>query len=510
MKLSRTKNTIRNTIWGVVYRLTTIIGPFAVKTLIVRRLGLEYSGLSSLFTSILTVLNLTNMGFSSSIVFTMYKAIVDDDIESQCAMLNFYRLVYKIVGLVILGLGLIIMPFLPLFVKGDCPPDVNLYILFAIYLAETAMDYLMFAYVTAIFTAYQRNDVTLRISTVRYVVQYFLQALVLIFVPNYYVYILILPLMVLPNNIANYIAARKMYPNIECRGQIDTKTKRDIYKRVGTLFGHKVGSTVLVSIDSIIISAFLGLTTMGIYGNYYYILTAVNALVEIITNGALSGIGNKLFTDTKEDNYALFNTLSYGWMFLIGLAASCMLCLYQPFIAGIWYDSSYLLDIKIVILIVIYFYSWMFRIMQLTYRDAAGLWTEDWLKPYVAMFINIIGSILMVKATGSVAGVLIPTIFVFFFIYYPWEAWVIFKKLFTKGLNKYFITSAFYTLLTLVSCIVSLIVCTKVLPENTAVSFVFRLPIIVIIHCIIWGITSYNTPECTRLQSIVMRVIKKK
>ena len=170
-KLSRAKNTMRNTLWGAIYRVATLIGPFAIKTIIIKELGQEYNGLSTLFTSVLTVLNLANLGFNSSLVFTMYKAIAEDDKPALCAMLKFYRKVYRIVGLVILGMGLAVMPFLPWLVKNECPPDVNLYVLFAIYLSESVLDYLMFAYNNATFTAFQRNDVTLKISTVRYVVK---------------------------------------------------------------------------------------------------------------------------------------------------------------------------------------------------------------------------------------------------------------------------------------------------------------------------------------------------
>lgn len=73
-----------------------------------------------------------------------------------------------------------------------------------------------------------------------------------------------------------------------------------------------------MSIDSIIISSFLGLTALSLYSNYYYILTAVNGLVEIVTNGRLSGIGNKLLTDSREDNYRFFKTMTYGWVALVG------------------------------------------------------------------------------------------------------------------------------------------------------------------------------------------------
>ena len=510
MKLARTKNTMRNTVWGAVYRVVTLLGPFAIKTIIIKKLGLEYSGLNSLFTSILTVLNLANLGFSSSLVYTMYKAIVEDDQDALCAMMNFYRRVYRIVGLAILGLGICLMPFLSHLVNGECPSDVNLHILFAIYLLETSLDYLMFGYNTAIFTAYQRTDVTLKISTVRYIVQFILQAAALLIFANYYAYIIILPLVVIPNNIANLIAARKMYPNIKCRGRLDNGTRSDIYKRVWTLFGHKVGSTVLVSLDSIIISSFLGLTTMSLYSNYYYILTAVNGVVEIITNGSLSGIGNKLITDTREENYRLFKIMTFGWVALIGGAAACMLCFYQPFIAAIWLGEEYLLDIRLVMLIVVYFFSWMFRIMQLTYRDAAGLWTKDWLKPYVGMTLNLVGSIVMVKYTGSIAGVLVPTIFVMFFVYFPWEAWVLFKYQFQRSWGEYLGKVGLYILLAAVGCALCYGVSRVLAPNNSIASLVVRCCIVAVIYPAIWLLCTHKTEEFRGILKLLHRTLRKK
>lgn len=495
MKLERTKNTLRNTLWGLIYRIVTLIGPFIVKTILVYQLGVQYSGLSSLFTSILTVLNLTNLGFNSAIVFTMYKAIVDDDLAEQCAMVNLYKKAYRIVGIVILLLGAMVMPFLPHLVKGSVPHGINLYVLFAIYLSETVFGYFIFAYNEAIFTAYQRNDITLKISTVRYGVQYVLQCLALILFHNYYIYIIIAVLMVIPNNVVNHIVCKKLYPQIKCEGHVDKEVKKDISTRVITLFGHRLGNTMLVSVDSIIISSFLGLTIMGIYANYYYILTAVNAIVEILTNGALSGIGNKLFTDTREDNYRLFKVMTYGWLFIVGLAGCCMLALYQPFIGGIWYNAHFLLPNWIVVLIVIYFYSWMFRIMQLTFRDASGLWTKDWLKPYIAMIINTVGSIWMVKATGSIAGALVPTIFVFWLIYFPWEGYVLSKYLFKNNLLKYMSGVIGYTLVSVLGTSMAYWLCMLVTPANSLVSFLIRFPIAVIVYVAIWILFTHRRPE---------------
>jgi len=509
MKLARTQNTIRNTIWGAVYRMVTLVGPFIIRTILTHKMGIEYGGLSGLFTSILTMLNLANLGFSSALVFTMYKAVVDDDTDALCAMMNFYRKVYRIIGFVILGIGICIMPFLKYFVKDGYPDDINIYALFALYLFETSLGYLMFAYTTAIFSAYQRTDVSLKIDTVRYLFQYALQALVLILFKNYYLYVIVLPVMIIPNNIANYVISRKMYPKIKCKGSLSHEAKKGIYTRVWTLFGHKVGNTVLTQFSNLMISATLGLFPASLYSNYFLILTAVNGLTEIITNGSLSGIGNKLITDSNEENYSLFKTLTYGWITLIGAAACCMLCFYQPFMT-IWQGEENLVSDKVMIVITAFFFTWMFRIMQLTYRDAAGLWTKDWLKPYVGAAVNIIGGIILVKLTNSIAGILIPTILVFLFIYFPWEAWALFRFQFKRSLKEYFIKIFCLVALCVVTCAAAYALCMLITPENNIVSLMIRVIIVGVTYPLLWLLFTFKTFEFKNLISFIKRHFLKK
>ena len=314
--------------------------------------------------------------------------------------------------------------------------------------------------------------------------------------------------MIIPNNIANYVISRKMYPNIKAKGLIDKETKKGIYQRVWTLFGHKVGSTVLTNASNVMISAFLGLTQMSLYNNYYYILTAVNGVVEIITNGSLSGIGNKLITDSNEDSYSLFKTLTYGWITIIGGAACCMLCFYQSFIT-FWLGEEFLLSNKIMFLIVAFFFSWMFRIMQLTFRDAAGLWTKDWLKPYVATALNIIGGIILVKKTGSIAGILIPTILVFLFIYFPWEAYVLFKYQFKKNLREYLFKMIGYIILVFGICLSTYSLCNILSPENNFISLIIRFTIVAITYPSIWILFTFKSEEFKNILKFKTKIFKR-
>lgn len=495
MRLARTKNAFRNTLWGAIYRLVALLGPFVIKTIIIKRLGMEYSGLNTIFNSILTVLNLANLGFSGSLVYTMYEAVANEDNEAICAMLNFFRTVYRIIGLVILAMGLAVMPFLPQLVGEGVPPGANLYVMFAIYLAATVMDYVLFGYVNAIFSAYQREDTRLKIMTIRYIVQYAVEIVILAVFADYYLYLLTLPLMVIPNSLANYYVAKKQYPEIRCVGNPSPEIRKSVYHRVKTLFAHKVGNTMLVNIDSIIISAFLGLSVQSLYSNYYYILTAVNGVVEIITNGCLAGIGNKLIVDTEEENHRMFLNLSYGWVALIGFCTACMLCLYQPFIGGVWIGEHGLLGNEIVVLLAMLFYFWMFRLMQLTYRDAAGLWTKDWLKPLIAMVIKLAASVILVQATMSIAGVLAPTILIMLLLYFPWEAQVLYKNVFHRGMGQYMKKMGGYTVLTVVGCCVCVGLCSVISPDNSPVSFLLRLGVTCVVFPLVWLAFTFRSEE---------------
>jgi len=509
MKLARTKNAFRNTAWGALYRLVALIGPFAIKTIIIKKIGMEYSGLNTIFNSILTVLNLANLGFSSSLVYTMYDAVAREDNEAICAMLNFFRKIYRLIGLVILSMGICVMPFLPQLVGEGVPEGANLYLMWSLYLSATVMDYVLFGYVNAIFSAYQREDTRLKIMVVRYIVQYVLQIVILAVFADYYLYLITLPLMVIPNSLANYYAAKKQYPQIRCVGTPSTEAKKAVYHRVKTLFAHKVGNTMLVNVDSIIISAFLGLSVQSLYSNYYYILTAVNGVVEIVTNGCLAGIGNKLIVDTEEENHRTFLTLTYGWVALIGFCSACMLCLYQPFIGGVWIGEEGLLDMSVVVLLTFLFYSWMFRIMQQTYRDAAGLWVKDWPKPLIGMVVKLSVSITLISMTQQIGATLFPTALILLLFYFPWEAYVIYRYIFHRSFWGYVGQMVKYTLLTIVGAALCYGCCIWLVPHNSLLTFLIRLGIVCLVFPTVWIAATYRSTEFKAMWQLGMRLVGK-
>lgn len=205
----------------------------------------------------------------------------------------------------------------------------------------------------------------------------------------------------------------------------------------------------------------------------------------------------------------MFLNLSYGWVALIGFCATCMLCLYQPFVGGIWIGEFGLLSEPVMILLVLLFYSWMFRLMQLTYRDAAGLWTKDWLKPLVAMALKLVSSILLVRLTNSIGGTLLPTVLIMLFIYFPWEARVLYQNLFQRSWKLYLLKMLKYTLLTIAEAGLCYLCCQWIAPDNSFITFCIRLCLVCVVFPSVWIVATWRSDEFRNMIGIAKRFIGK-
>ena len=427
--------------------------PFFIRTIIIYTLGREYVGLSTLFVSILSILSLTELGIGTAMVFNLYKPINDGDYEIIAGYLNLYKKIYRIIGLIILCGGLAVMPFLRYLISGDVPSDVNIYILFAIYLANTCLSYFFFAYRSSLLAAYQRTDLVTNASTISVLFLYTIQIIVLLLFKNYYFYIVFLPLSTLLNNFLIYIFSYRLCKTLRDykSSTIDSYARKELFRNVRAVFGHKLGGVVIYSLDNIVISSVLGLVPLAIFNNYYYVVSAINSIFDIVIASMLASIGNYLVNHDEKDNYTLFLRLSYIIQMAASFCAICMLCLYQDFIL-LWVGSENMYSsIVVVILFSLYFFSGKFRIMGVTFKDAAGMWQNDFWKPYVGVAINVVFNILLVNLIGT-PGALISTIFVFAGVYFPWETVVLFKDLFKTSPKQYlFRTLAIVLLASLIS-----------------------------------------------------------
>ena len=457
MKLDFAKNTKRNMVANVISNGIRLVFPFLNRTLFLRLLGPEYLGLNGLFGSILGVLMLAELGFGMAIICSMYKPVAEDDRELLCAYLKFYRKVYRWVGGAIFVIGLCLLPFLRQLVHGDVPPDVDLHILYLIHLVNTSASYFLFAYRGSILGAHHRNDVITNIRTGVSIAQYVTVFLILLITHNYYHYILATVVFTVAQNILLVRASRKYFPDIEPRGDLSPERRRQVISDVKSIFMHKVGGVISSSLGNLVVSAFLGLVAVAAYGNYYYVYTTITGVVGIVYTSMLGGFGNKIYTETKEENFALVMKVNRLTLIIAVWCAAMMLGLYQPFIK-VWVrrDPELVQHTLTVVLMVLLFCVNMSRQVLLTFKSAAAIWRQDRWKPLVGGAFNIAVCLsLMVTLPDDykLDGVIMGTLAGYILIQIPWETHVVFTVFFNgEQAKRYWRQQCSFALVALVLC----------------------------------------------------------
>lgn len=483
MKIERTKNAKRNMIFGTALKLYQIIIPFLMRSFIVYCLGVQYLGLNSLFTSVLQVLNLAELGVGSAMVYSMYEPITRDDTVTICALMNLYKWYYRIIGAVVLIAGVALTPFIPRLIKGDVPADVNVYILYLLNLFATVLTYWLLAYRNSILQAYQRVDVVSKVNIITDTAKYILQVGALFAFKNYYLYVIAILVSQMAMNIITALESKKMYPNIQPIGKLPKETTREINKRIKDLFTAKLGTTIVNSADTIVISSFLGLTALAIYQNYYFIMTAVIGVIGVLLSACTAGIGNSFIVETIEKNYVDFKKFNFMLTWMAGICVCCFLNLYQPFMI-LWMGSENLLDMGCVVLMCIYFYLYTINHFMCTYKDATGMWHEDRFRPLVAALVNLTLNLLLVRYIGLFA-IILSTVVSYIIVTIPWLIHNLFTVLFKMPSKEFVGKFIKYILIVCLAAIISYIICER-LPETGVITIILRLAVSVLIPNLIF------------------------
>ncbi|KAA8831324.1 lipopolysaccharide biosynthesis protein [Bifidobacterium tissieri] len=418
MRLERTKNARRNTVFGIIQRMYQMLVPFVMRTVMIYTLGVEYLGLNSLFTSVLQVLNLTELGVGAALVFSMYKPIAEDDDETICALMNLYKLYYRIIGLLILVIGLCLLPFIPSLIHGSVPSDVNVYILYLMNLLATVLTYWLFSYKNSLLQAFQRQDLATKVMIATDTIKYIIQFAALLLMHDYYWYVIAILVSQILQNIGKSLVVDRLFSKYKAEGKLPKEQVRDINQRVLDLFTTKVGNVIVVSSGSIVISSFLGLAALAIYQNYFYLITAVAAIFTVVFQSVMAGIGNSLILESAEKNYRNFEKFSMLISWLATICACCFLNLFQPFMV-IWVGDKLLLDFTTVVFFCVYFYVYEIDQLFSAHKDSAGIWHQDRFRPLITACANLALSILLVHFCG-VLGVLLGMIISTIIISMPW------------------------------------------------------------------------------------------
>lgn len=507
MKIERTKNAGKNMALELLKNVYQVFMPFILRTAMIHCMGMEYTGLGGLFASVLDMLGLAELGVGSAMIFSMYKPIAEDDTETICALMRLYKIYYRIIGIVILVIGLAVTPFIEHFISGSCPKGINVYVLFLMNLAATVLSYWMFAYRSCLLQAYQKAYVGSKIELKMNVIFSLLQLLSLLTLANYYIYMIINIIRQIFTNISKAIATKKMYPLCDPKGKLDKKEERVIRRRIKDLFTSKLGSTITYSADTIIISSFLGLNILAQYQNYYYIFTSVLGLVGIVYNATRAGIGNSFVCETKEKNLKDLKNFTFIIFWISTFCISCFLGLYQPFMI-LWVGKENLLSFGIVICIGVMFILRYFKQLLMTYKDATGIWHQDRFRPLIAGMINLVMNIIMVQFWG-LYGVVLSTIISELLIEVPWLLHNLFTTVFELSLKTYIFVALKYTVISVMVVVFSSGL-TNLLPDIGIEYFILRILISISVPNLLLFIVYRRSEEIKISFSLAKRMLSRK
>lgn len=462
----RVKKTKRNILYGFLQVIISRFLPFITRTILIYRFGVDYLGLNSLFASILSVLSLMELGFGTAVVYSMYKPVAEGDTDQICAYLSYYRKIYRFIGLAILTTGLLLMPFLNRLIHDPVlPGGLNIYICYLLFLGDAVISYLLYGFMTAIPLAYQRRDILSKADIVLSVLQCSIKIMVLLISSNFYVYLLSIPALTVIRNLVTAGIIKKRYPELKCRGGLSTDQKRDLNKKVHGLVIEKTTAVSRNSIDTLCISAFIGLAVTGMYNNYYFVMTSIIAFTTMVLSSMVASVGNSIAVESKEKNYADLRMFDYIYMGIAGWATVSMLCLYQPFIKT-WLGESMMLEMSVVLGLCAYFYILKSGDIRYVYHEGKGLWFESRFIMIGEAVVNIFLNIVLCRALG-VFGIVLATVISVFITNFIFCPRLLFKLYFQNGkLKEYWMDHVLYTLTMVLTASTSWLLCEALLPMS--------------------------------------------
>lgn len=442
---SRKKNSIRNVKFLVIYYVLFLLLKFATRTIFIRFFNEQYLGVQGLFSNILGLLTIVELGVGSAIFFSMHKPTAEKDYEKLKALNRIYRNLYFIIIATMLVMGGILMPFLYDIVESP-QVDVSLYFVFAIFLLDITITYSGARY-KGLLAATQRQDIATRILMVKTVLIHVLQILIIVLLQNFLIFLVVLPILSAIEVIILHIVVHRRFPWLKGKVQnLDPETKKEIKRNIFAFSFHAAGHRVSYSIIGILVIGVLGATglaILGLYANYLLIIASISMMIGILPNALGGSVGNLIATKDTETVHTIFRKLNFAFFWIVGFCAIAILCLSQDFIT-LWIGSNWLLPTSTLILIAVLFFTEAAGNMIYQFKNGSGNMHQDKYRILYETILHIGLGILLGYFLGF-NGILIGAIISK--ITGPWvtESFVLFKHYFKKSKIKQYLTILLYT-----------------------------------------------------------------
>lgn len=504
---SRTNNSIKNTKYAIIGQGVGITLNFISRSVFISVLGTEYLGLNGLFSNILSMLSLAELGIGTAITYSLYEPLAKNDLFKIKALMNLFKNAYRLISIFIFIVGLLLIPFLDYFVEDGYHLNENIILIYLLFLINSSISYLLSYKRTLIIADQKKYLDTINRYTVLTILT-LCQIGSLIITKNYLLFLIIQILFSIFENISISIIVNRIYPYIRTKEKVflDERVKKEIQKNTVAMMAHKIGGILVNGTDNLIISKYLGLFAVGIYSNYLLIFNALNSLISQIFSSITASVGNLNATSDEKKSYEVFEIIYFMNFWIFSICSVCLMAVLNPFIS-IWIGEQYLLNKFTILILILNFYINGMRNSVNVFKNTYGLFWNDRYKSLIEAALNIIFSIILIQhygITGVFIGTLISALLTNLWI----EPYILFKYGFKLSPIKYFKKYLAYILITFLMAVIINWSVSMIIIDSIIILIFISLFIFIIVN-ILFFIIFWNDKKLKLLITLIPFLIKK-
>lgn len=507
--MNRSQYARRNIIFGYLGNVVAAVLGFVLRTVFIYKLDKSYLGVNGLYSNILSVLSLADLGMTSAINYSLYGPIARKEYDKVAAYMALFKKAYRYIAVAVALAGIAFIPFLQYIIKdaGNIPFD-KLRLYYVMFLINTVSTYFV-AYKYNLANAQQQGYIQTNINTITKLITVLVQIVVLFVWENFTLYLASQIVIELIQKIFANLYLSHTYPFLKehTEEKLSGEEKREIVCNVKALLLHRIGDALRLQTDNIIISAFMSVSMVGMVDNYVLVINTVSGFVNILFNSVMAGLGNVIAIESKEKQYLVFRTYRFLGAWIYGFSTVGYVLLLTPLICFLWGERFALPRIAIVLLLTDYYLKG-FRIILTNYKTAAGIFQEDRYVALIQGIVNLIISIAFVQKIG-LTGIYIGTV-VSGLIANIQKPFMIYRKCFESPVREYFVDSVKY----IIAMLIPLGICYGINQHlNTARNWIDLLFLTIVITIIFNGcyfFVFHKREEYNYLLAILKRMLETK
>lgn len=447
---SRTKNAQRNFIYVIVFQVVNIIVKFAMRTVFIYCLGKQYLGINGVFTNVLTILSMTELGLGSAIVYDLYKPLKENDQVKIAQQIMYFKKIYYCIGSIIFVVGLLLIPFLP-YILTDVPDVEHITLIYVLYLFNTASSY-FFAQYSTLISAAQKNYLITKVQLLFSIIKSVVESAFLVIARNYIIYLLIEIILNIISNSVIKNKALKEFPYLREKVEpLSKENKKSVWNNAINASSMKLAGTLTGSTDNLIISTLISTIVVGVYSNYYLIISIIQSTTFMIEKAVMAGVGDLCASEEDNGNkQRVFSNLQFIYAMLYAVIFSELIVNFQSFIA-VWIGEGYLLSYPVVFVIVLNNYFVGIQQPIETFMYSNGLFKYFKFTPWIEAVMNLVTSVILAKQIGLI-GVLLGTTISRLVVSFWYQVYIVFKYSLQSSYKNYWKVFMRYFLVTIYNC----------------------------------------------------------